>query len=39
MLVRAGDTLFKIVVDGPERDAATIRAVFERVLATLAVAE
>jgi hypothetical protein len=39
VLIRAGDTLFKIVVDGPERDAAAIRAVFERVLATLAVAE
>ena len=39
VLIRAGDTLFKIVVDGPERDAVAIRAVFERVLTTLAVAE
>ena len=39
LIVRAGDTLFKIVVDGPERDAAAIRSVFERVLDSLAVAE
>ena len=39
LLVRAGDAMFKILVDGPEREAAAIRAVFDRVLASLAVAE
>jgi hypothetical protein len=39
VLVRAGDTVFKIVVDGPERDATAIRSVFARVISTLAVAE
>jgi hypothetical protein len=39
LLVRAGDTLFKIMVDGPERDAAAIRSVFDRVVGSLAVAE
>ena len=38
LLVRAGETVFKILVDGPETEAAAILRVLDRVAATLAVA-
>ncbi|MCZ7660783.1 MAG: hypothetical protein M5U07_24510 [Xanthobacteraceae bacterium] len=39
LLVRAGGTVFKILVDGPAAEGATIRRVFDRVAQTLGVAE
>ena len=39
LLVRAGGTVFKILVQGPDAEAAAIGAIFAHAVATLAVAE